>query len=134
MRVDKPDWYSGAMLVITGEDASTRRRCEGSGMRAVRDPRLRFLPWSVLVVAWIGSIVVEQVLFGDSIGCELSPGTSVFGDAGWSWFPLGRTCTWLIDGVTVIDHPSLIELLIPATLLVWLVALLRAPGTPRVSA
>jgi hypothetical protein len=102
-------------------------------MRALRDPRVRFLPWSVLALAWIGSVVAEQVLLGDTVGCELSPGGSVFGEAGWSWFPLGRTCTWLIDGVPVVDRPALTELLIPATLVTWLATLLRAPTVPRAS-
>jgi hypothetical protein len=99
-------------------------------MRAARDP----LPWSVLALAWVGSVVAEQLLFGNTVGCELSPGGSVFGDAGWSWFPLGRTCTWSIDGATVVHGPSLTELLIPATLAVWLVTLLRVPRAPRVPA
>jgi hypothetical protein len=120
--------------VITGADASTKRRWKGGEMRAVRDSRFRFVPWSVLALAWIGSVIVEQVLFGNSVGCELSPGGSVFGEAGWSGFPLGRTCTWLVDGATVVDRPALIELLIPVTLMVWLVTLLRAPSAPRVSA
>lgn len=109
--------------IITGEDVPTPRRCEAGGMRAARDPRLRFLPWCVLALAWVGSVLAEQVLFGDTTGCELSPGSSVLGDAGWSWFPLGRTCTWLVDGLTVTDRPSLTELLIPLTLAVWLVTL-----------
>jgi len=100
-------------------------------MRAARDPRLRFLPWSLLALAWIGSVVAEQLLFGSDVGCELSPGSSVFGDAGWSWIPLGRTCTWSVDGATVIHGPSLTELLIPATLAVWLVTLLRVRRAPR---
>lgn len=103
-------------------------------MRIVRDPRLRFLPRAALALAWIGSVAVEQLLFGGPVGCELSPGSSVFGEAGWSWFPLGRTCTWSVGGVEVVDSPSLTELLIPATLATWLVTLLPAPATHRVPA
>lgn len=100
-------------------------------MRVTGNSPLRFLPWSVLALAWIGSVVAEQVLLGDSIGCELSPGRSIFGEAGWSWFPLGRTCTWLVGDIAIVDRPSLTELLIPATLIVWLVTLMRAPVTRR---
>ena len=109
-------------------------------MRAVtRSPtrarsRLRFLPWSLLALAWIGSVAAEQLLFGSDVGCELAPGSSVFGDAGWSWIPLGRTCTWVVDGATVVHGPSLTELLIPATLLVWLLTLLRVPRALRMPA
>ena len=112
--------------ILSEEDVLARKCWKGCRMRVIKDPR--FLLWSVFALAWIGSVITEQALFGDSVGCELSSGTSIFGEAGWSWFPLGRTCTWLIDGVTVVDHPSLTELLIPATLLAWLVTLLRVPG------
>lgn len=38
-------------------------------------------------------IFVMNALLGD-LGCELRPGTSIYGDRSWSWFPPGGVCEW----------------------------------------
>ncbi len=55
--------------------------------------------------------------------CELAPGTSVYGDADWSWFPPGVECTYDEDSLgrvaRHIDSPSLDRLAIALVLMLW---------------
>ena len=55
--------------------------------------------WAVLALGWVAALAGVRVLSGmhpDS-SCELFPGESGLGTPGWSWVPLGRTCTYELD-------------------------------------
>lgn len=60
--------------------------------------------WVLLLLAWVARLTAEA--WTGSLGCELTPGSSVFGTASWGWLPPGITCTYrLADGATVVDGP-----------------------------
>lgn len=60
--------------------------------------------WGLLLLAWIARLAAEA--WTGSLGCELTPGGSVFGTASWGWFPPGVTCTYpLADGATAVEGP-----------------------------
>jgi hypothetical protein len=68
--------------------------------------RWRFL---VLAVAWVvtgmvGALAVSAALYLDDTLCEHETGDSDFGDASWSWWPLGIRCTWTEPSNLVTDH------------------------------
>lgn len=46
-----------------------------------------------LCVLYVLACLVSPSIVGDA-GCELAPGSSVFGEASRSWLPPGTTCTY----------------------------------------
>lgn len=58
---------------------------------------------------WIGSVVyvvaclAAPSMLGD-LGCELVPGSSVYGEATRSWLPPGTTCSYDLSGFGLSDH------------------------------
>lgn len=73
-------------------------------------------------VAWITSIVISYINYSISIGCPTSS-DSIFGKSGWSLFPPGQTCEWVLEsGVTASSGPQYMSLLIPIILILWSVA------------
>lgn len=52
--------------------------------------------WGVAVL-YLAACLVSPSLAG-AAGCELAPGSSVFGDASRSWLPPGTTCTYDLSG------------------------------------
>ena len=63
----------------------------------------------VLAVGWlltglVGGLAVSLVLYAGDTGCEHETGDSDFGDASWSWWPLGIQCTWTEPPNLVSDH------------------------------
>lgn len=73
-------------------------------MGAVR--RWTFILLSVgwLLTGLVGALAVSFALFADDLWCEHETGDSDFGDATWSWWPLGIECTWTEPSNTVTDH------------------------------
>lgn len=63
-----------------------------------------------LVVGWVltglvGTLGVAALLYGDDLWCEHATGDSDFGEASWSWWPVGLECTWSeAEGNLVTDH------------------------------
>jgi hypothetical protein len=49
--------------------------------------------WSMVVVGFVAWLGVEAALMGPA-ACELTPGTSIYGEPAWSWWQLGQVCTW----------------------------------------
>jgi hypothetical protein len=49
--------------------------------------------WSIVVVGFVAWLGVEAALMGPA-ACELTPGTSSYGESAWSWWQLGQVCTW----------------------------------------
>ncbi|MDO4241104.1 MAG: hypothetical protein Q4C71_01035 [Microbacteriaceae bacterium] len=88
----------------------------------------------VSVVLWIlavaGEFLYYKVIVG-SLACKTSV-DSVFGEAGWSWLPLGHTCTWsLPGGGTATSYPTMTVMLVPLILALWGLSLLVARGRKR---
>jgi len=81
--------------------------------------------WLLLLLAWIARLALEAG--AGSVGCELTPGSSVFGTPNWGWFPPGVTCTYLLpDGHTVVQGPPALRWLVAAVLLLGVLALATA--------
>jgi hypothetical protein len=49
--------------------------------------------WSMVVVGFVAWLGVEVALMGPA-ACELTPGTSAYGESAWSRWQLGQVCTW----------------------------------------
>lgn len=49
--------------------------------------------WLCTLVVWL-LLTAAQWAFSSDTDCELSPGSSVYGEAGRSWLPPGQTCTY----------------------------------------
>lgn len=107
--------YAGRWLIITG-----------------------IVGWA-LCALYVLACWASPSIVGDS-GCELAPGSSVFGDASRSWLPPGTTCTYDLSDyglpADVAIAPSPLRLLVlGATLaglpvLVYLRQVLRDPQVP----
>lgn len=83
--------------------------------------------WFAALLVWIAGLVAERLLHSGSLPCELGDGSSIYGEPGWSWVPLGHTCTWEnVGGVTVVDEPSLMTLVPALVLLLWGISLMVA--------
>jgi hypothetical protein len=58
----------------------------------------------IAFVMWLGFLglamlaVGLEALTGSDLGCEAKAGDSNYGQAGWSWLPLGSECTWTQQG------------------------------------
>lgn len=80
--------------------------------------------WGASFVLWLLLLLAERLLYSDSVSCALPGEDSVYGTPGWSWIPLGHTCTWSdLGGVTVVDSPTMMTLLPPIILAVWAFAI-----------
>ena len=76
-------------------------------------------------IIWLLALLAERLLYRDSVSCELPGAESVYGEPGWSWFPLGHTCTWgAADGVQVVDSPSMMTMFPMVMLGLWGLSLL----------
>lgn len=82
-----------------------------SGGQGRRRTRLRFLAFLASVV-WVGILLVG-VAYGvlvEALGptyCELTPGSSAYGELGWSVLPPGPTCTFTeaVHGIDAVRGP-----------------------------
>jgi hypothetical protein len=85
--------------------------------------RLGLLLWVASVLYVVACLIEPSVV--DPTGCELAPGSSVFGDPTRSWLPPGTTCTYDLSGFGLPEHvvirPS------PARLVVVVLAVLGLP-------
>lgn len=81
--------------------------------------------WVTATIIWLLALLAERLLYKDSVSCELPGAESVYGEPGWSWFPLGHTCTWeAADGLHLVDSPSLMTMLPLVMLGLWGLSLL----------
>jgi hypothetical protein len=62
-----------------------------------RQGRALTAAWTLVALAWLGSLAAERTLFYDRTSCELVSGSSLYGRPGWGWIPPGRTCTFELD-------------------------------------
>lgn len=80
-----------------------------------------FILWAVACALWVltvaGEALWKVVIWGH---CETSL-DSIFGTAGWSWLPLGPTCTWNAGEppFTATSTPSWTTVLPPVFLVLW---------------
>ena len=83
---------------------------------------LSWLLWSFALGAWSILIAVESV-FTTTSACELAPGSSIYGEASWTWMPPGRVCEWTLSiggsSVSVVSEPPVARLGILVVLIVW---------------
>lgn len=83
--------------------------------------------WFAALLVWIAGLVAERLLHFGSLSCELGDGSSIYGEPGWSWVPLGHTCTWEnVGGVIVVDEPSMMTLVPLLVLFLWGISLMTA--------
>ena len=77
--------------------------------------------WLAATLLWIAALIVERLVYSGPTSCELGEGGSAFGEPGWSWAPLGHTCTWRnVNGpMAVVDQPPMMTLAPPVILLLW---------------
>lgn len=87
---------------------------------------LGFVAWVASVLYVVACLAAPSVLGG--VGCELSPGNSVLGEASRSWIPPGTTCTYNL-GVygRYVSRPAPVRLVVVAAALAGL-PLLRYLG------
>jgi hypothetical protein len=90
--------------------------------------------WALALTAWVGLLAAERVLVSPS-DCPLVEGSSDYGEASWSWYPPGVTCTWDLRprGVDLVitREPPTARVGIALVLLLWgatLVAVTLRPG------
>lgn len=69
--------------------------------------------------------MAERLVYSGSLSCELGDGSSIYGEPGWSWVPLGHTCTLEnVGGVTVVDEPFMMTLVPLLVLFLWGISLM----------
>lgn len=74
--------------------------------------------WALALLGWIVLLVIEWYSSGQT-ACPLTPTSSRYGTAGWSWLPPGRTCTWEVPGGMHTDGPSSARIGIAILFLLW---------------
>lgn len=80
--------------------------------------------WLASFILWIALLLTERLLYSDTFSCELPGLSSFYGTPGWSWIPLGHTCTWdNLGGFTVVDAPTMMTMFPPMLLTVWAAAI-----------
>lgn len=84
--------------------------------------RAGYLLWAAAGLALAGLLALEayEVVAMGSLSCELSPGSSVYGEASWTWAAPGRTCTYALPGgLSHVDDPPPARLMVLALLIAW---------------
>ncbi len=72
---------------------------------------LGYLLWAASVLYVVACLAAPSVV-GD-IGCELTPGSSFYGEASRSWLPPGTTCTWELESYgRYVTSPSPVRLVV----------------------
>lgn len=89
--------------------------------------------WLIVLVSFVAGLGLEAALMGP-VACELAPGTSVYGEAAWSWPQLGQVCSWELPfpdvGLEYQRGPGFSRWLLVLVLAMW-AASLRLLGTTR---
>lgn len=87
---------------------------------------LSLLLWGASVAAWAAALAAERLIYNDAVSCKLPRADSIYGRPGWSWAPLGHTCTWdnVGDGMTVIDNPSWMTLAPLPIVILWAISII----------
>jgi hypothetical protein len=82
--------------------------------------------WTVATALYLLGLLAERLLYSSTTSCELSSGDSIYGEPGWSWIPVGHTCTWedVGEGLTFVDGPSMMTLAPVMVLALWGISLL----------
>ena len=94
--------------------------------RKLRKSRAGPVLWGLAASLYLLGLLAERLLYSSSVSCELSEDSSIFGEPGWSWVPLGHTCTWdnVREGITFTDYPTMMSLAPVMVLLLWGVSLI----------
>ena len=100
---------------------------------AVDRGTVSWLVWSAAVAVPVGVLVVEALLLGPT-ACELAAGSSVYGDATWSWLPPGVACRWELEvggdtSTVVTSGPSWARVGMLLLLVGWGAAIRHRPAT-----
>lgn len=88
--------------------------------------------WLVAVLGFLVWLGFEAATLGPA-SCELVPGSSLYGDASWSWLQLGQVCTWEHPPESAEEWqrgPGLSRWMFVALLTAWF-ASLRLLSAPR---
>ncbi|WP_147406057.1 hypothetical protein [Kocuria tytonis] len=89
--------------------------------------KIGWILWLLATLLWAAGLVIERLVYSGPLSCELGQGSSIYGEPGWSWVPLGHTCTWEnVGGVTVVDEPSMMTLVPALVLFLWGISLMMA--------
>jgi hypothetical protein len=94
---------------------------------------LGYMLWAASVLYVVACLAAPSVV--GHTGCELTPGSSVYGEASRTWLPPGTTCTWELSGYgRYVTSPSPVRLVVVGMALVglpllrYLAGLLRRPA------
>ena len=82
---------------------------------------LHVLLFCIAASVWVALSIAERLYYSTPVACELSGSDSIYGAPGWSWIPLGHTCTWDSrgEGLSFTDGPPLTTLVPPVILALW---------------
>jgi hypothetical protein len=102
------------------------------GRHALTRGTIGWLVWGALAAALVGTLVVEAMLLGPT-SCELAAGSSIYGEASWSWLPPGVACRWELElggdvPVVVTSGPSWARMGMALVLAGWAAALRHRPA------
>lgn len=104
---------------------------QATGRRTHPRSTVGWLAWGVAMAALVGFLVVEAMLLGPT-SCELAAGSSIYGDASWSWLPPGVACRWELEvgGVPTVltSGPSWARVGMVLLLAGWAAALRQRPA------
>lgn len=94
--------------------------------KPVERKKFDIILFGLAVAIWIGGLFIDWISHREKIDCELSEGSSIFGEPGWSWFPMGHTCTWekIPELPMITTGPSFMALIPPIILAVWGVSII----------
>ena len=109
-----------------GNSGSTTDATNGASSGTV-GRRLRARPvvavgsWLLVAVSFIAWLSLDAAIQGPA-ACELARGTSIYGEATWSWRQLGQVCTWELFDATGVEFqrgPGFSRWLFTFALVVW---------------
>jgi hypothetical protein len=113
---------------VTDVDSRSKPLAESRPSRAMAATGM----WLIAAVGFLAWLGFEAATLGPA-ACELAPGSSLYGDASWSWFQLGQVCTWELLPEIAMElerGPGLNRWIFVVLLTAWF-ASLRLLGTPR---
>lgn len=84
--------------------------------------KIAFVVWVVALVGWVCLLGLERATMGPT-SCELATGSSIYGDASWSWLPPGVRCEWgtEVEGepVRIAEDPPVARVGTAIVFLLW---------------
>lgn len=132
-------WMVVLLLVVVGAVGFLRSRRTPPAVGRSIWTRLGSQTWSfallgVGLLACAAVFVLVAWFFSDDLRCPVDGEDSNYGEAEWSWFPIGTTCRWTEaqNGFTGSEGPGWLPTLLIAAMVVGAgLAMLRAVGISR---